>query len=301
MVIPCYNAARFLEQTLGSVLAQTYPALEVIVVDDGSTDESARIAGSFGPVVRVIRQTNQGESTARNRGMAEARGDWVALLDADDIWEPEKLQCQVDVVREQSADVVCVYSDFYRFEKSTRVLEEPRAEYHAQADARIGMLFDWCVQPSTALIRRDVLARVRFPESVQHGEDPIFFALLHDEGRFVRVAKRLTGYRTSPSQQSGNLDHHALKRVSLIRWFADNAKRYSAAEQESFKARVLPELTEQHDRAYWDRNFGLVRECRALFAQLCGAHTVPPPLFRKRLFPSWVVSIKDWMDRLVRR
>ena len=121
VVIPCYNAARFLEETLRSVLAQTYAAHEVIVVDDGSTDESARIAANFGPPVRVLRQTNQGESTVRNRGMAEARGDWVGLLDADDTWEPDKLHCQVDVLRDQPGDIVCVYNDFFRFEGGTRI------------------------------------------------------------------------------------------------------------------------------------------------------------------------------------
>jgi glycosyltransferase involved in cell wall biosynthesis len=301
VVIPCYNAALYLEQTLRSVVAQTYAAHEVIVVDDGSTDESARIAESFAPLVRVIRQTNHGESTARNRGIAESRGDWVALLDADDIWEPEKLQCQVDVVRQQPTDLVCVYNDFYRFRDDVRVPEELRADIPKGADARISLLFDWCIQPSTAMIRRDVLERVRFPESVHHGEDPIFFALLLDEGRFVRINKLLTGYRLSTTQQSMNKAHFDLKRNSLIHWFRQNVHRYSAAEQERFQARFLPELIEMHDKAYWERNFELVRECRTLYAALCGPSVLPPPLFRKPLFPAWIVSVKDWMDQLVRR
>jgi glycosyltransferase involved in cell wall biosynthesis len=80
VVIPCFNGAQFLRETLESVRHQTYPAHEVIVVDDGSTDDSAAIAG---PPVRVIRQTNQGESVARNRGIDEATANWIAFLDAD--------------------------------------------------------------------------------------------------------------------------------------------------------------------------------------------------------------------------
>ena len=94
VVIPCFNAARFLRETLESALNQSHAPIEVLVIDDGSTDQSAAIAASYGPPVRVISQTNQGESVARNRGIEEARGSWIAFLDADDIWLPEKLERQ---------------------------------------------------------------------------------------------------------------------------------------------------------------------------------------------------------------
>lgn len=92
VITPCYNGARYLGETIESALAQTQPPLEVIVVDDGSTDDSAAIAESFGPPVRVIRQSNQGESVARNRGIAEARGTHLLFLDADDLLHTEALQ-----------------------------------------------------------------------------------------------------------------------------------------------------------------------------------------------------------------
>jgi GT2 family glycosyltransferase len=91
IITPCYNGARFVRQTLQSAIAQTRPPLEIIVIDDGSTDESAAIAESLGPPVRVLRQENRGESVARNRGLAEARGSHVLFLDADDILAPEAL------------------------------------------------------------------------------------------------------------------------------------------------------------------------------------------------------------------
>ena len=91
IITPCYNGARFIERTIRSVLVQTRPPLEIIVVDDGSTDESAALAEAFGPPVRVVRQANQGESVARNRALAEARGSHVLFLDADDLLQPEAL------------------------------------------------------------------------------------------------------------------------------------------------------------------------------------------------------------------
>jgi glycosyltransferase involved in cell wall biosynthesis len=92
VITPCYNGAPYLQQTLQSVVSQTTPPLEVIVIDDGSTDDSAKIAEAFGPPVRVLRQANQGESVARNRGIAEARGTHVLFLDADDLLAPHALE-----------------------------------------------------------------------------------------------------------------------------------------------------------------------------------------------------------------
>jgi hypothetical protein len=91
IITPCYNGARFLADTLASAASQTHPPLEIIVIDDGSTDGSAEIAERFGPPVRVIRQPNRGESVARNRGLSEARGSHVLFLDADDLLAPGAL------------------------------------------------------------------------------------------------------------------------------------------------------------------------------------------------------------------
>ncbi len=106
-MIPAYNAELFLENAIRSVLAQTFPPLEIIVVDDGSTDGTARVAQAFAERVRLIRQPNGGPSSARNAGVAAARGEWVAFLDADDAWLPEKLERQAPVFAETGVGVVC--------------------------------------------------------------------------------------------------------------------------------------------------------------------------------------------------
>lgn len=95
VIIPVYNGARFLRAALESVFAQTYPAFEVIVVDDGSVDDSGVIAQSF-PEVNYIRQENQGVAAARNNAIEAARGEFFAFLDQDDLWTPEKLKVQVE-------------------------------------------------------------------------------------------------------------------------------------------------------------------------------------------------------------
>ena len=95
VIIPVYNGARFLRAALESVFAQTYRPIEVIVVDDGSADDSGVIAQSF-PEVRYVRQQNEGVAAARNNGIQIARGEFLAFLDQDDLWTPEKLKVQVD-------------------------------------------------------------------------------------------------------------------------------------------------------------------------------------------------------------
>lgn len=95
VIIPTYNYARFLGEAIDSALAQTLPPLEVIVVDDGSTDATDEVLAAYGDRIRVIRQKNQGVAMARNAGIAAARGDYLAFLDSDDAWYPRKLELQM--------------------------------------------------------------------------------------------------------------------------------------------------------------------------------------------------------------
>lgn len=95
VIIPAYNHAEFLREAVDSALQQTVPPAQVIVVDDGSTDETPRILAAYGGRIRAIRQPNQGAGAARNAGLAEATGDYVAFLDSDDVWHPRKLERQL--------------------------------------------------------------------------------------------------------------------------------------------------------------------------------------------------------------
>jgi glycosyltransferase involved in cell wall biosynthesis len=127
VIIPAYNVEVFLSETIVSVLKQTYPVDEVIVVDDGSTDRTADIAESFDGVVHVIRQDNAGASFARNRALRHASGDIIAFLDADDLWEPHKLERQIAYLAAHP-DVGTVASSFSVFGAVTcsRVVEWSR-------------------------------------------------------------------------------------------------------------------------------------------------------------------------------
>jgi glycosyltransferase involved in cell wall biosynthesis len=139
-VVPAYNSASFIGDAIQSVLAQTRPVAELIVVDDGSNDNTAAIAASY-PGVHVIRRPNGGPGAARNAGVAAASGDWIALLDADDTWGSNKTEVQLrDTIDD---DVAVIHASRYNYVDFDSL-------WHRQAR----------VAPSGALVRREALLRV---------------------------------------------------------------------------------------------------------------------------------------------
>ena len=123
VVIPTYNRAYIIGQAIESILSQTYANVEVIVVDDGSADNTAEVVARYGPKVRYFRQTNSGVSAARNRGLQEARGEFIALLDSDDSWLPWKAEAQVRVLRALPG-VGMVWTDMVAVDDQGRTLRK---------------------------------------------------------------------------------------------------------------------------------------------------------------------------------
>lgn len=108
VIIPTYNRAKTIERTVNSVLAQTWKAIEIIVVDDGSTDQTPEILKGYGDKIRAIRQKNGGPAAARNTGIKAATGDIIAFLDSDDLWLPEKTERQMRLIQAgEPAGVIC--------------------------------------------------------------------------------------------------------------------------------------------------------------------------------------------------
>ncbi|HUT35664.1 MAG TPA: glycosyltransferase [Planctomycetota bacterium] len=209
VVIPAFNAERYLRETLESVLAQTYRDFEVVVVDDGSSDGTAELAASFGEPVRCIRQANAGPSAARNRGIREARGELIAFVDSDDLWLPEKLAEQVPLFDGGTGfqPVGLVYCHAERVDAEGRPLPT------AQAPKPVGrvpgdFLFRNHCPTSAAVIRRECFERCGYlPEDMIWAEDWHLWLRIARRYEFAAVPRVLVRHRV----HSGALTKHIEK------------------------------------------------------------------------------------------
>lgn len=157
VIIPTYNRKEFLLEAVASVRSQTYRDWELLIVDDGSRDGTPEAVGSLGGALRFFRQQHKGVSAARNRGLAESRGEWIAYLDSDDLWHPRKLEIQLGYA-ESHPEAVAAYSDEIWIRRGVRVNQKVRHRKHS------GDIFARCltlciVSPSSALLRKDILER----------------------------------------------------------------------------------------------------------------------------------------------
>ena len=169
VVIPTHNRAGFLREAIDSVLAQQFRDFELIVVDDGSTDETPQLLESY-PNINVVRQDRRGVSAARNSGIGAASGPFVAFLDSDDLWLPQKLSAQMAFFKAQPAALACQTEEIW-IRNGVRV--NPRKRHRKPS----GMIFEPCLQlclvsPSAVMIKRYLLDYVGgFDETLPACED----------------------------------------------------------------------------------------------------------------------------------
>ena len=168
VVIPCYNSATTIQETIESVLVQTYRDFEIIVVDDGSTDGSKEMIHSYGDQVRYFYQPNAGQAAARNKGIREAKGEYIAFLDADDLWLPEKLDKQIQVLSTRNVD--WCYCDCMNFEDETgKELGRYSQLMYAPAEGIVAkkILFGNFIASPTPVVKKELLiACGLFDESI---------------------------------------------------------------------------------------------------------------------------------------
>ncbi len=257
VAIPLYRCAATIGETLDSVLAQSYPNLEIIVVDDGSPDDSSAVLRRFEGRVRYIRQPNGGVGSARNRGLSEARGEYIALLDCDDLCEPDRIAIQVSYLQ-QNPDVLLCSSDFTFFGEGVESQGSSIGEYYSsvgdcpdgvaglygssdmldlsgvrrvtadgpdQVRTLSGDIFEklvWgnFVHPPTIMMRREAARIVgEFNPRFRYVTEYEWMLRASRHGRIGYIDRPLLRYRLSRGQLSGDCNTGPLKKdtIELLR------------------------------------------------------------------------------------
>jgi hypothetical protein len=224
VVVPCYNAERFLGATLDSALGQEGVAVEVLVADDGSSDGTSEILARYGDRVRVLRQDRRGPSAARNACLGAARAEYVALLDADDRFRPGKLARQVAVL-DARPDVGLVYTGWHVVDADGAPLPH-QGWSREEGDVRRRLLLGNLAHPVAVMVRRaPVIAAGGFDETLQVNEDWDLFLRLALRGmRWACIDEPLCEYRVHGGQSHRRAHLVYVTRLRILeRVFSDPA------------------------------------------------------------------------------
>jgi glycosyltransferase involved in cell wall biosynthesis len=219
-VIAAYNAERTIAETLESALAQNCADHEIVVVNDGSTDSTAAVLAQFGTSIRIVNQENLGSGAARNNGVVHARGAYIAFLDSDDLWLPEKLAISVSML-ERNPLASLAFSEYRNFDKAGA---ECGGSSIGHAPSMEELMDIWLppILTSTWVVPREMFERSGGFYSAFRGgqgfEDSWMLLLLRELGEFVYIPDRLTLYRIGEGAESADKYAPGLKSfVALAR------------------------------------------------------------------------------------
>lgn len=255
IVIPCYNGEKFLREAINSAANQTYPYKEIIVINDGSTDDSFKIMESYGQNISIINQKNAGLSAARNAGITKARGDYYAFLDADDYWDNDFLSNMISALKgSTNAIAYCGWQNVG--------LSGPRGEpfippdYEAMPNKKETLYTGVRWPVHAALISRQILYEAGlFNPSLRSCEDFALWIRAATRHTLVLVPKVLAYYRFHDNQMTGNRERIALSRLEVQQtFFRENPELVSQLGKKIVRSMTFGELLKLGYIAYWQRD-----------------------------------------------
>ncbi|MCL4294661.1 MAG: glycosyltransferase [Anaerolineae bacterium] len=230
VIIPTYNRRSLLPDAVNSVLAQTYPNYEIIVIDDGSVDDTPNWAAANTKWFRYYRQVNQGQAVARNNGAELAKGEYLAFLDADDIWLPEKLEKQVLVVQ-KNPGIAFTFTDGYRITATEHPEQlarstQPRLSSLYTCPPQV-LTFDFefrvhCVPTSSILVPKKHYLDVGGMPDLRQGEDFVLCCLLLLQNPAIYLNEPLISYRVHTQNISARVSGKQSALHKILR--KDNAR-----------------------------------------------------------------------------
>jgi glycosyltransferase involved in cell wall biosynthesis len=188
-IVPVYNGETYLAEAIESIVKQSYQAIEIVIADDGSTDGTAKVAARYGSQIRYLHQTNAGTAAARNLGLSVAAGEFVAFLDADDVWHPEKLKRQIARFAARPELDYCI-AHAQNFWIPNLIEEEKKFRDH-----RISKPLP-AYATGTLLARYELFDRVgRFNTAIRHADDTEWFLRVNEGGAVMELLPDVLLYR----------------------------------------------------------------------------------------------------------
>jgi glycosyltransferase involved in cell wall biosynthesis len=206
VIIPTYNRSNFITETIDSVLAQTYLDFEIIIVDDGSTDNTLEVLSLYGEKIKIIQQDNQGQGPARNAGIKSSKGEWIAFLDSDDLWKPNKLQMQYELIKNKH-DLVWVYSDADAFDVITGEILYSFGDKQKlwEGDILEKILIQNFIPSPTPLIKKSIFEHVGYFHNYEVSQDWDMWMRISEHYPIGLIPMSLALYRKHPGNITSNI------------------------------------------------------------------------------------------------
>lgn len=236
VIIPVYNGARTIRETIDSVLSQSFSDFELLIINDGSTDNTLDVVARFSdPRIHVFSYPNAGSNPSRNRGIDFAKGDYLSFIDADDLWTPDKLEAQLQALRDNPlAGVAYSWTDCLD-EKGQFLRQGPHARVSGDVLANL-LLTDWIGSGSNVLIRKQTCIEAgKFDESLPNAQDWDMWLRLAARCQFACVPRVQVLYRVSAHSLSTNVERMEAASLRVI----ERAFAHAPAELQYLKSPSL--------------------------------------------------------------
>ena len=217
VIIPVYNGANYVREAIDSVLHQTLDDYELIVVDDGSTDDTPAIVQSYGVGLTYIRQKNQGVAAALNNGIGHSQGNYIAWLSHDDVFLPNKLECQIQFLKRFQKFKAC-YTDLYIIDSNGTIIREVVTPWYPRQKAIRALFGHVYIDGSSMLIERSSFDTVGlFNEEYRYTQDTEMWIRMLRRFEIGRVPEKLLKSRVHPNQGSRNVEPHVAEELIMYK------------------------------------------------------------------------------------
>jgi len=304
VVMPCFNGRTYLTQAIESALAQTVRPTQILIVDDGSTDDSAEVIRQYQRYhrdanIELLTQLNAGEPAARNAGIAHADGEWVAMLDTDDWWEPEKLELQLKAAAEQGPDCVLVHTGVkHHFHDGSSQGADLIAPAKRVGWATRALLEDGAIGHPSILVRRDALATIGgYDATFTQACDIDLYFRLSVIGTFAFAPQYLLNYRIHPGQMSTRAaDQVRAHHRAVRRFFEEHPELEKSIGRPVIDLSLTRHIESKLQSLYWRRKLDQFRD---VLDYADRSHLDTPAIRewqRRGRVPAWLLRVKDMFD-----